>query len=143
MSGTTTDERCRIGWANDRCVLLEGHQGRCKGDGRRVFACYCCGEKCPEYHPDQSAGVNYITMYEGSDTSGCRAIVICCACLEKGDFDMWTEEAEWDSKSPLVPYRLLPPYDHHDPERDNAAKYPSPQELLKPSQDRSETKVRP
>lgn len=52
-------------------------------------------------------------------------------CFRKGDFDMWTDEAEWDSKSPVVPYRLLPPYDHDDPERERVSKYPPPKELLK------------
>lgn len=43
---------------------------------------------------------------------------------------MWTDEAEWDGKDPLVPYRLLPLYNHEDPERDDVSKYPSP-DLLK------------
>jgi hypothetical protein len=98
-----------------------------------LFVCYCCGEEFPQFHPGLPDGTNSIGLYEGTDEGGCRAIVICSACMEKGDFDMWTNEAEWDSKDPAVPYRLLPPYDHDDPERDDPAKYPSPQELLQPS----------
>ncbi len=97
-----------------------------------LFACYWCGEKHPQFDPELPTGTNYITLYEGSDASGCRAIVICCACMGKGGFDMWTDAAEWNSKDPLVPYRLLPPYDHDDPKRDCPSKYPPPQQLLDP-----------
>jgi len=95
-----------------------------------LFMCYCCGEKHQQFRPDLPANTNYVALYEGSDKSGCRAIIICAVCMKKGDFDMWTNEAEWDSKKPMVPYRLLPPYDHDDPERDCPSKYPSPSELL-------------
>ena len=93
--------------------------------------CYCCGEKHPVHHPDLPKETVYIAMYEGHDENGCRAIVICSACMEKGDFDMWTNGPEWDSKEPLVPYQSLPPYDHDDPDRDRVSKYPFPQELLR------------
>lgn len=95
-----------------------------------MATCYCCGEKRPPFRPDQSAHEIYVAMYEGHQEGSCRAIVICSTCMDKGEFDMWTNAPEWNSKNPLVPYHLLPPYDHYAPERDDVSKYPSPQELL-------------
>jgi len=72
-------------------------------------------------------------MYEGVDRSvspSCQAIVICMHCIEQGDFDMWTDKAEWNSNNPLVPYDKLPFYNHDDPNKDDPTKYPTPAELL-------------
>lgn len=84
----------------------------------------------PPFHRDLLEETIYVSVYEGHDENGCRAIVICSVCMENGDFDMWTDEGEWDSKNPAVPYRLLPIYDHKDPNRDRVSRYPSPKELL-------------
>ena len=94
--------------------------------------CYHCGKSFPVFHPDFDEATNYVGMYEAHNygSEECRAIVICIHCMDKGDFDMWTDEAEWDSTKPLVPYKNLPPFDHDDPDRDDVTRYKTPTELL-------------
>lgn len=94
--------------------------------------CYLCGESHPVFEDhEKSEGRNCIAMYEAAEENEpCRAIVICTRCMEKGDFDMWTNRAEWDSKNPAIPHALLPLYDHDDPDRNNPLKYPAPKTLL-------------
>tara|TARA_Y100000310_G_scaffold91693_2_gene89152 strand:+ start:6053 stop:6352 length:300 start_codon:yes stop_codon:yes gene_type:complete len=96
-----------------------------------LIPCYCCGNSFPVFSRDQPDDQNFVGIYEGhNDGEDCRAIVICRACMDKGDFDMWTDEAEWNSKSPVVAFNKLPPYDHNGPDRDDVTKYPTPEELV-------------
>lgn len=94
--------------------------------------CYHCGEAYPVAGPDVPSGTPCIAMYEGHETNkpSCQAIVICTLCMEKCDFDMWTNEREWASTNPLVPYSKLPPFDHDDPDRDDPTRYPTVDQLM-------------
>lgn len=120
-------------WAETWMADPDGAVSRIRQTGSATFACYCCGERYQQPCPEMPKGANFITLYEGVDDGCCRAIVICWACFNQGGFDMWTDEAEWNSTDPAVPYRLLPPYDHDDPARDEPSRYPSLQELLQVS----------
>lgn len=95
------------------------------------YPCYGCGKSFPTFDPEKVEDENFVGMYEGHNYGeGCKAIVVCRVCMDEGDFDMWTDEAEWNSKNPVVPYIKLPPFDHDDPERDDVTKYPTPETLL-------------
>jgi len=91
-----------------------------------MFACYMCGEEHPRHDPDRPEGENFITVYEGHNYGeDCKAILICARCLDERDFDMWTDEREWGSHDPKVPYDKLPPFDHDDPHRGDPTRYPT------------------
>lgn len=96
--------------------------------------CYACG-RCyaiwvdPKNTPRPD---NYITVYEAHEDA-CWAIVICAVCFDRGGFDMWTDENEWDDLAglnPKVPFAKLPPLDHDDADCWNPAKYPTVDALL-------------
>ncbi len=93
--------------------------------------CYRCGKCFPVFNPDLAEDANFVGMYEAHNYGeDCRAIVICRTCMDECDFDMWTDESEWNSHSPLVAYGNLPPYDHDAPDRSDVTKYKTPKELL-------------
>ena len=104
-----------------------------------MLSCFGCGvEKdpaCKEVYTFEPGRLtddptDPLFVVECQGVSGYRAVVVCHACFSKLDVDLWIDEAQWQARSPRVPYCRCPlfvPDLPHDRSWDAATYTPLPE----------------